>query len=96
LKKFLFLTNGFEKPSPEAMAEWGQFFKSISDRIVDQGGLWNGGRELTSEGVKELPFGKDSITGYLIFTAESLDDAEKIAKDCPVVASNSIFEIMVK
>jgi hypothetical protein len=95
-KKFMFLSYGFKKPTPEQMSAWGRWFDSISGRIVDQGGFWSGGRELTKRGVKQLPFGKDSITGYLIFTAKSLDEAEKIAEKCPVVASNRIYEIMVK
>ena len=93
MKKFLFLTIGFEKPSPEAMGEWQAWFGSMGERIVEQGGLWNGGKELTADGVKDLPFGADSITGYLIFTAESAEQAEELAKSCPVVASNRVYEI---
>jgi hypothetical protein len=96
VKKFLFLTFGFEKPTPEMMGAWEKWFESISDRMVDQGGLWKGGRELTENGTNDLPFGKDSITGFIILTAESLDEAEKIARDCPIVSSNRVYEIMTK
>lgn len=96
MKKFLFLSYGFEKPTPEAMGAWQRWFQSVAERIVDQGGLWNGGRELTTGGTRELPFGPDSITGYLVFTAEDIDEAESIVKACPVVASNRVYEIMQK
>lgn len=89
----MFLTAGFEPPTPEDMAAWGAFFKSISNRILDQGGFWGGGLELSKKGSKDLPFGKDSITGYLIFTAKDLAEAEAIAKNCPVVANNQLYEI---
>jgi len=28
--------------------------------------------------------------------AESLDEAEKIAQDCPIISSNRVYEIMTK
>ena len=96
MKKFLFLSYGFEKPTAEDMAAWGKWFESVGDRKVDQGGLWNGGREITADGTTDLPFGKDSITGYLIFTASDLEEAESIVKQCPIVASNRVYEIMNK
>ena len=96
MKRFLFLSFGFEKPTPEIMGAWEKWFESISDRMVDQGGLWKGGREITENGTSELPFGEDSVTGFLIFYAESIEEAEKIAKECPIVSSNRVYEIMVK
>ena len=33
------------------------------------------------------------MTGYVIFNADSLDEAEKIAQGCPVVKSNRVYEI---
>ncbi|MFC1575076.1 YciI family protein [Gemmatimonadota bacterium] len=35
----------------------------------------------------------DSITGYNIIEAESLDEADKIAKDNPFIASIRVYEI---
>jgi len=37
---------------------------------------------------------KDSISGYTIIKAETLDDAEKIAKGCPIIVSTRVYEIM--
>ncbi|MCP4443877.1 MAG: hypothetical protein GY811_00845 [Myxococcales bacterium] len=93
-KRFMFLSFGFEKPTPEIVGAWGKWFKSIADRMLEQGGFWAGGRELSENGSKNLPFGKDSITGFVIFTADSLDEAVDIAGECPFVASNHIYEIM--
>ncbi len=36
----------------------------------------------------------DSITGYSIINAESLDEAEKIAQGNPFIASIRVYEIM--
>ncbi len=38
--------------------------------------------------------GMESITGYTIIEAESLDEAEKIARDNPYIASIRVYEIM--
>jgi hypothetical protein len=92
MKKFMLMHFGFEKPSPEDMKAWGEWFQSIADKEVSKGGF-AGGRELTSEGTQELPWGPDSITGYNVIEAESLDDAEQIAKGCPIVASLRIYEL---
>ncbi len=73
----------------------GKWFQSIADKTVDAGHL-PGGRELSDAGTKELPLAKDSITGYTVVNAESLDDAEKIAKECPYIASTRVYEIMRK
>ena len=96
MNKYMFLSIGFEKPTPEIMGAWENWFKSVSDRIVEQGGLWGGGREITKDGTTDLPLGPDSITGYLIFNAETLDEAVKLAAACPIVLSNRVYEITSK
>ena len=92
MKKFCLLHFGFEKPTPEIMEAWRAWFESIADRTIDQGGF-AGGREISSDGSQDLPWGMESITGYNIIEAESLDEAEKIAKDCPFIASIRVYEL---
>ena len=93
MKKFLMLTIGFEKPTPEIMEAWGKWFESIKDNIVDKSHL-SGGREISSEGTKDLPLGLDSITGFMIVTAESLDEAEKMSQSNPYITSIRVYEMM--
>lgn len=42
MKKFMILHIGFEQPTDEVMKEWNQWFESIKDRQLDQGGFMNG------------------------------------------------------
>ena len=86
---------GFEKPTPEIMAAWGKWFESVADKTLDQGGF-RAAREISHGGTKDLPMGRESITGYSIINAESLDDAEKIARDNPFIASIRVYEITAK
>lgn len=94
MKRFMLLHYGFEKPTPEIMAAWRKWFESVADKTVDNGGFHGGAREISRDGSKDLPMGADSITGYSIIEAESLDDAEKIAEDNPFIASIRVYEIV--
>ncbi len=38
--------------------------------------------------------GPDSITGYSLINAESIDEAEKLAQGNPFIASIRIYEVM--
>ena len=93
VKRFMLLHFGFEKPTPEIMAAWGKWFESVADKTVDQGGFHGGAREISHSGTEDLPMGTDSITGYSIINAESLDDAVKIAQDNPFISSIRVYEI---
>ena len=92
MKKFMLLHFGFEKPTPEIMAAWKTWFESIADRQVEQGGF-AGGREISKDGTRELPWNRESITGYNIIRAENLDAAEKLARGNPFIASIRIYEL---
>ncbi len=96
MKKFMFLHFGFEKPTPEIMVAWNKWFESVADNTVEKGGFHGGAREISRSGTKDLPMGMESITGYSIINAESLDDAEKIAQDNPFIASIRVYEIMTQ
>ena len=93
MKKFVLITIGFTQPTPEIMESWMQWFKSIEDKIVDQIGLRNG-KEVTKDGITELPMDKDAITGYLVINAENIDEAIKIAQSCPMITSTKVYEVM--
>ena len=92
MKKFMLLHFGFEKPTPEIMQAWMAWFQSISEQQVDQGGF-TGGREISKDGSRDLPWDVDCITGYNIIEAESLEAAEKLAQSNPFISSIRIYEL---
>jgi hypothetical protein len=67
----------------------------ISD-LIDKNHLAEGGNHLTPEGkilrsngeitVESLPENKESILGYILILASSLDEAVELAKECPILA----------
>lgn len=94
MKKFALVHIGFEKPTPEIMAAWGQWFESIKDDLVDMGNVgFMGGREISSEGTRDLPMGPQSLTGMSIVRAPSIEDAQAIAQRCPYISSIRVYEL---
>ena len=92
VKKFVFLTYGFKPPTPEVMAAWNKWFDQIRPSVVEMAGLRNG-REISKAGTTALPLGLESITGFVIVTAESLEDAERMAQDNPYVSAVRVYEL---
>lgn len=95
MKKFMFLHFGFQKPTPEIMTAWKAWFQSIATRQLDQGGF-GGGREISKNGTRDLPWNMESITGYNIIEAESLEAAEKLAQGNPFISSIRVYELRSK
>ena len=92
MKKFVIFHYGFEMPTPEIMGDWSKWFASIGEKMVDPGSPLGPGMEITRSGTTELPLGKDSLTGYTVINAKSLDEAVEIAKGCPMIASVRVYE----
>ena len=92
MKKFLLLHVGFERPTPEIMEKWMGWFKSIAPVQVDQGGF-RAGKEITKEGTQDLAWGLDCLTGYNVIQAESMEEACRIAAECPFITGIRVYEL---
>ena len=94
MKKFVFFCYGFVTPTQEIMDAWSNWFASIGGKMVDPGSPLGPGREISHFGTKELPLGMEALTGYTVINADSMDEAEKIAKSCPIITSVRVYEAM--
>ncbi len=92
MKKFVLMHFGFEQPTPEIMEAWMAWFESIKDVQVEQVGF-SGGREISASGTRDLPWDLDSISGYNVVEAESLDAAVALAQGNPFISSIRIYEV---
>ncbi len=92
MKKFMLVHIGFERPTAQIMQAWKAWFASIADRQLDQGGF-SGGQEISKSGTTDLPWGPESITGYNIIEAVSLDAAVEVAAGCPFITSIRVYEL---
>lgn len=98
------LTNQEAQPSQEQMAIYMQQWMAWINQIASNNQLADGGNHFSKEGrvlkpnneVVETPHISDnnSIAGYIIITAENIDEATKIAKQCPILnGQNTSVEI---
>jgi hypothetical protein len=92
MKRFMLLHIGFEKPTPEIMTAWRAWFDSVAERTVENAGL-RGGREISRDAARDLPWDANSLTGYTIVRAESIQDAEGLARGNPFITGIRIYEI---
>lgn len=77
-----------EKPSPSEMQDmYAQFMTwqaKFKDNLVDMGGRLGAGRVVSTES-PDGPFVevKELVGGYMIVSADSLDEAITVARGCP-------------
>jgi hypothetical protein len=103
-RKYLFLQRSQpgnrQQPSPAQLQEmyaafnaWKEKFK---DNILDMGGkLMPAGRVVTPSGATDGPFveAKEVVGGYMLVTADSVDQALEVAKEMPMLMPGSSIEI---
>jgi hypothetical protein len=92
MKKFVFLYYGMWTPTQEMKDAWGKWFASIADNLVDSGNPFGPGREISHTGIEALSQDQEAIVGYSIINAQSMEEAEKMAKDCPIITSVRVYE----
>ncbi|MEL7535906.1 MAG: YciI family protein [Pseudomonadota bacterium] len=90
--KFMLLHVGFEKPTPEVMAAWKNWFESAAGVTVEQGGLMNG-VEISADGNTELGWDANTLTGFSIIDVDDRAAAEKLANDNPYITAIRVYEI---
>lgn len=73
---------------------WSQKYK---DSITDMGGMLGAGKIEVAEGTSSASLAKvhELTGGYMIVTAENLDEAARIARECPgLVVPGSACEVI--
>jgi hypothetical protein len=73
----------FESPQEGAayMAKWRAWVGSLGAALIDPGSPLGKGKLVSSSGVSER--GADSLTGFSIVAADSMDGAVQLAQRCP-------------
>lgn len=90
-----------QKPSPAQMqemyAQFGAWQAKFKKNLVDMGGKLGQGRLVTTQPAADGPFVevKELVGGYMIVSAESLDQAIEVARGCPgLVGPGSGVEVI--
>jgi hypothetical protein len=93
----------FQNLSPEALQaeldKWGQWIGGIAaqgkmiatDALDNKGKIVKGSKHVVTDG----PFieSKELVSGYLILSAESLDEAVELSKGCPIFEIEGTVEV---
>jgi hypothetical protein len=93
MKKFMFLYKGYVTPTHEIGRAWMDWFATVGDRMIDSGNPMSHGAEVTPDAVTPIEAGLDSLNGYSIVNADSLDDAVELAKTNPMIRSVIVYEL---
>ncbi len=97
MANFLLVYHGGGMPeSPEegakVMAAWNTWFAELGDKVVDGGNPVSHVKTVHANGTV-TDGGTNPSTGYSVIKADSLDQAVKLAKGCPVLAGGASVEV---
>lgn len=88
------------KPSPEQVKERMDWFGNLAkqNKLADKGNTLSpaGAKTITSnKKVLDIPFseGKEIVTGYIIITTETIEEAVEIAKSNPIFKVGGSIEV---
>ncbi len=93
MSKFLFLYKGYMTPTPEIGQAWMNWFDVHAHRMIDSGNPMTGGVEVTPDVTVAIEPGPDSLTGYSILNADTMDEAVEIARSNPMITSVIVYEL---
>jgi hypothetical protein len=88
-----------EGPSPAQMEQmYAKFIawkEKFQDNILDMGGKLGSGKVVTVDGVTDGPFveAKEVVGGYMIVSADSMEEAIEVAQESPGVMPGSSVEV---
>lgn len=74
------------------MAEWGQWYGSIGEGLIDGGAPFSQHWGVGPDGA-DADAPATALTGYTVVSAPDLAAAKKIAQGCPVLASGNTVQI---
>jgi len=96
MANFLLVYHGGGMPeSPEegakVMKAWDAWFAELGDKVVDGGNPVSAVRKIAANG--SVSEGGSTVSGYSVIKADSLDQAVKLAKGCPVLGGGASIEV---
>jgi hypothetical protein len=98
MAKYLFVYHGGTPPQSKeeiakVMDDWGKWFGSMGDAVVDGGNPVGKSTTVQSNGSVVGNGGANPASGYSLIEAADLDDAVAKAKKCPILRSGGSVEL---
>ena len=79
--------------SKEYLDRFVEWAKKVASSSVPGSRFKQEGRLVSTKGVTNLKFGKDTIGGYITVESESYEKAVAIAKGCPILENDGSVEV---
>ncbi len=97
MTKYVFAYQGGDAPQTpqaqeQAMAEWGAWFGTLGDDLVEAGNPFGAAKRIGADGTV-ADSAASGLTGYSVVSTSSLDAAVSLAKGCPVLAAGGAVDV---
>ncbi len=98
MAKYLFVYHGGGKPEesediPKIMKAWEDWFINMGEMVIDAGNPVGMSTTVNSDGSVTDNGGSNPTSGYSVIQANSIEEAIKNAKSCPILTGNGSIEI---
>ncbi len=96
MKDFVLLSEGGTMPEndeemKQVMEAWGAWYAALGAAVKDPGNPLGAAKSISSDGA--VSDGGGPTNGYIILSAESMEDALAMAKECPVLKGGSSLTV---
>ena len=100
MKKFIVLYSGGKQPTnPQegqaSMKVWQAWFEKLGNAVLEAGAPFGSSKTVSAAGMQDGGGGNLS-NGYSLLQADSLADAGKLVKECPILSNGGkvhVFEL---
>jgi len=97
MSKFLLAFHGGKMPdNPEAMqaimSKWETWMGSLGSAMIDPGSIV-GNNELVTASGQQAPAADAVLTGYMMISSPSMDEALVIANGCPILENQGSVQV---
>ena len=98
MANYLFVYHGGSMPETQeegikAMAEWQAWFGSIGESVVEGGNPVGLSSTVHPDGSVTNDGGSNPTSGYSLISASSMEQAQEIAKKCPILKVGGSVEV---
>jgi hypothetical protein len=80
-----------EAEREQAMAAWGQWFGKLGAAVVEPGNPVGPSASVSASGTNGGA--SSGLTGYSVISADSLDAAADLVKDCPILSGGGKVDV---
>lgn len=98
MAKYVFVYHGGSMPETEeegvkVMADWEVWFGSMGKAVIDGGNPVGMSSTVQSDGSVTNDGGSNPTSGYSLVSADSMTNALKLAKGCPILKVSGTVEV---